>query len=242
MLQGLSTWKLSNDDIFVQAIDVPYTVASAQAFMQALYPPYSLPSTLQQNQLLDPSSLSSNGSYVEGPMGGYQYSALDTVGTTDPYVIYLTGTSNCDMFTIAAAQYYNTQEFNTTESEVRPLYQSLGHAVLEGILPQSQWGFDNAYMIYDYISYQYRHNATAYELLQGTSYQERYEQLYPLASQKQWEIYGDKSISGLIPGDQIRTVGGQTLAARIAGLLLNNVRSGGAQTVSIILQSLKNQS
>jgi hypothetical protein len=231
VLRGLSSWKVDNDDVFVQALDAQYTSASAMAFMQAFYPPYSLP-TSQQSPLLDPSAFSSNGTYVQAPLGGYQYSVVNTVGTTDPYIIYLTGTNNCEMFSMSAAEYYNTQAFNNTEAAVRTIYQSLGHAVLNGVLPQIQWSFSNAYMIYDYISYLYRHNSTAYQTLTGPGYQESFNQLYSLASEKQWEIYGDKSISGLILGDQIRTIGGQTLAARIAGLMLNNVGTNGARTVS----------
>lgn len=200
------------------------------AFMQAFYPPYSLPQG-EQSSLLDGSAFTSNGTYIEAPLNGYQYAIVNTVGTTDPYLIYLTGTNNCDMFELSAGDYYNSQEFNDTEASVRTIYQSLGHAMLNGVLPQSQWSYANAYMIYDYLSYQYRHNATSYAVLTGEGYEQSYERLYSLASQKQWDIYGDKSVSGLVLGDQIRTIGGQTLAARIAGLLLNNVGTAGASTV-----------
>ena len=232
MLRGLSSWKANPQDVFVQTLDSPYTFASAQSFMQAFYPPFSL----ENNGLaasLDPSAFSSNGSYITAPLGGYQYTSIDTVGITDPYIIYLTGTNNCQSFQRSAADYYNTDQFNDTEAAVRTVYQSLGHAVLNGILPQNQWSYANAYMIYDYLSYIYRHNSTAFQTLTGPGYQESYDRLYTLASQKQWEIYGDKSVSGLLLGDQIRTIGGQTLAARIAGLLLNNVGSGGLGTVSL---------
>jgi hypothetical protein len=230
MLQGLSSWKVDNQEVFVQTIESQYTAASATAFMQALYPPYNL-GTSDASSLQDSSALTNNGTYVEAPLNGYQYAVVNTVGTTDPYIIYLTGTNNCDSFSSSALDYYSSDSFNDTEVSVRTLYQSLGHAVLDGVLPQEQWSYSNAYMIYDYISYLYRHNSTAYETLSGPGYEESYEQLYGLASQKQWEIYGDKSVSGLFPGDSIRTIGGQTLAARIAGLLLNNVGTGGARTV-----------
>merc|ERR1711881_707303 len=138
--------------------------------------------------------------------------------------------NNCQSFSRSAADYYNTDSFNDTEAAVRTTYQSLGHAVLNGVLPQNQWSYSNAYMIYDYISYIYRHNSTAYQTLTGPGYQGSYDKLYTLASQKQWEIYGDKSVSGLVLGDQIRTIGGQTLAARIAGLLFNNIGTSGAST------------
>ncbi len=231
MLKGLSSWKVDNDEIFVQTIDSQYTSASAMAFMQALYPPYNLGSAIQTS-LSDTSALTNNGTYIAAPLNGYQYATVNTVGTTDPYIIYLTGTNNCDSFSSSALDYYSSEDFNETKAAVRTLYQSLGHAVLNGVLSQEQWSYANAYMIYDYISYQYRHNSTAYETLTGPGYQQSYEQLYGLASQKQWEIYGDQAPSGLFPGDKIRTIGGQTLAARIAGILLNNVGTDGAKTAS----------
>lgn len=177
------------------------------AFMQALYPPYNLGST-DETSLLDSSALTNNGTYIEAPLNGYQYAVVNTVGATDPYIIYLTGTNNCDSFSNSAVEYYSSASFNETEPAVRTLYQSLGHALLNGVLPQDQWSYSNAYMIYDYISYMYRHNATAFETLSGSGYEQSYEQLYGLASQKQWAIYGDKSVSGLFAGDEIRTIGG----------------------------------
>jgi hypothetical protein len=231
VIRGLSSWKVNNDDVFVQTLDSPYTSASAMAFMQAFYPPYTL-STMDQSAELDSSAYLSNGSYIEAPLGGYQYPIINTVGTTDPYVIYLTGTSNCEMFSRSAAEYYESDTFNETEAAVRTVYQSLGHSLLNGVLPQGQWSFANAYLIYDYLGYLYRHNATAYLTLMGDGYRQSYQRLYGLASEKQWDIYGDKSVSGSVPGDMIRTIGGQTLAARIAGLLLNNVGTEGEKTVS----------
>lgn len=204
--------------------------------MQAFYPPYNL-NSIDQSSELDSSAYSSNGSHVEAPLGGYQYPIINTVGTTDPYVIYLTGANNCQMFSRSAAEYYASDTFNDTEAGVRSVYQSLGHSLLNGVLPESQWSFANAYLIYDYLGYLFRHNSTAYLTLMGDGYRQSYQRLYGLASQKQWDIYGDKSVSGLVPGDMIRTIGGQTLAARIAGLLLNNVGTEGARTVSYLWSS-----
>ncbi|KIV98902.1 uncharacterized protein PV09_09348 [Verruconis gallopava] len=229
MLDGLSSWRVNNDAVFVQAVDSQYTVASATAFMQGLYPPYTL-GAANQSSILDPSAITSNGTYIEAPLNGYQYAVVNTVGSTDPYVIYLTGTNNCQSFGDSAQAYYSSETFNNTEEAVQTLYQSLGHAVLNGVIPQDQWSFANAYLIYDYISYQYNHNSTAYDILSGPGYKDSYDQLYGLASEKQWEIYGDQSVSGLFAGDKIRTIGGQTLAARAAGLLLNNIDTGGSST------------
>ena len=64
-IQGMSANELNNNQLYVMALDQQYNVASAQAFMQGLYPPYSLSSNdSDQVRLLDPTSLLANNSYV----------------------------------------------------------------------------------------------------------------------------------------------------------------------------------
>ena len=60
-LYGLSANSVNGRQLYVGALDEQYTVASAQAFLQGLYPPYTLNSSMAY--LMDPTSIS-NGSYV----------------------------------------------------------------------------------------------------------------------------------------------------------------------------------
>ena len=172
-----------------------------------------------------------NNSFVDAPLGGYQYAIVDTASEFDPYSIYLSGATNCANFDASATQYYQSAEFNVTEGLTRTMYQSLGHALLSGVLPQEQWSFSNGYMIYDYISYMNTHNSTAKDILNGPAYRDNIDQLGALASQKQWDIYANLTPSGMFLGDHIRTIGGQTLAARILGMLIDNIETGGAENV-----------
>ena len=61
-LWGLSAEAVDGQQLYVQALDTQASVASAQAFLQGLYPPYTL--TDQAAATLDPTSLLANGSYV----------------------------------------------------------------------------------------------------------------------------------------------------------------------------------
>jgi hypothetical protein len=227
MVTGLASYQLDNDQIFVQALDTEYTATSALAFMQAFYPPVAL--TNYTAKYVDPNAVLANGDYIEPPLNGYQYALIGTVGEYDPFSVFLTGTTNCAYYDESANLYYISEDFNRTDGRTRTFYQALGHAVLTGILPQSQWTFQNAFKIFDYVSYQYLHNATAKAILDGPAFRDPVAQLGFLASQKQYELFGDLSQSGIIMGDQIRAIAGKTLAARVLGLLMDNVGSSGAE-------------
>ena len=52
--------------VFVAALDQQYTIASAQAFMQGLYPPFQLVNngSTQEEAQIDPLGMLANGTYV----------------------------------------------------------------------------------------------------------------------------------------------------------------------------------
>lgn len=222
-IAGLSSWNLDNDQISVMTIDGESTDVAAQAFMQGFYPPYSLSSNASA-QYLDPSSVLSNDTYIDNPLNGYQYPLVQTFSALDPDSIYIVGTDNCAEWDLAQANYYNSPSFNDFDSSTLGFYQNIGPDFLSTVLPQADWSFENAYTIYDYVSYQNNHNATVASLLNTTTLYE----LYDLASQKEYNLTGDQSVSGLFNGDKIMTVAGQTLAARILTQLYLNIGTQGA--------------
>lgn len=66
-LQGLSASVPQDTQMYLLALDTQYTAASAQAFMQGLYPPYSLNSTAASESTgadLNELGFLGNGSYV----------------------------------------------------------------------------------------------------------------------------------------------------------------------------------
>jgi hypothetical protein len=209
-------------------MDVEYTTTSANAFMQAFYPPNSL--TNATAEFIEPSSMLADNTYVDTPLNGYQYALVDTVGQFDPYSVFLAGTNNCPFFDESALKYYYSEDFNDTQAKTRTMYQSIGHAVLNDVLPPSAWSYENGYLIHDYVSYMNLHNGTVQNTLSGPAYRGNIDQLAALASEKHWQIYGDLTASGIVFGDRIRAIAGQTLAARIMGLLMDNMGSSGVQS------------
>jgi hypothetical protein len=205
-------------------VDDEATGVAAQAFMQAFYPPHSLTSN-SSAETLDPSSVLANHTYIDNPLNGYQYPLIQTFTALDPSSIFISGTDNCLEWDLAMANYYNGAPFHDFDVDTWSFYQNLGPQVLSSVLPEAGWSFGNAYTIYDYVSYQINHNATAAKLLGGTGTLER---LYELASKKQYNITGDQSVSGRTKGDKIMTIAGQTLAAKIVWQLYLNVVTLGA--------------
>ena len=61
-LQGLNPNTIDPRQLYVMTLDEQFTVASAQAFTQGLYPPFMLNDTVVD--MLDGTSMLSNGSYV----------------------------------------------------------------------------------------------------------------------------------------------------------------------------------
>ena len=64
-IQGLSPNELNGEQLYVMALDQQWNVASAQAFMQGLYPPFSLGNNESDTaRLLDPTNFLANNTYV----------------------------------------------------------------------------------------------------------------------------------------------------------------------------------
>lgn len=136
-LVGISNYSIDNSELRVMTLDEEYLIASAQAFMQGLYPPF----TLSQGQAaqLDPTSVLANSSYVEYPLGGYQYPQIETFGISDLHAIYLDGANNCITQMISAQSYYNTPEFAQTKNATAALYREVGIATMSDVLDQTEW-------------------------------------------------------------------------------------------------------
>ncbi|RDI80955.1 hypothetical protein Vi05172_g9115 [Venturia inaequalis] len=234
VLTGLSSWSLDNEQVFVQTTDNMYTAQSATAFMQALYPPYTLPNSTAV--YLDPSSILSNSTYIEAPLNGYQYGVINTVSQYDPYSAYIDGTSSCPNFANSALQYYSSDDFNKTNARTTTMYQSIGEALLKGVLPRSDWGYANAYLIWDFVNYLNNHDPASKAILDDLDSRGDIDQMGALASKKQAQIYGDLTQSYFLPGDRIRATAGKTLAARMLGMLLDNMASlGKANKLSLFV-------
>ena len=74
-IAGLSAYTPDIQQLYVLAIDMQTTIASAQAFLQGFYPPFNLTSNDTEVRMLNPTSILANNSYVCSS-AGVQYTEL----------------------------------------------------------------------------------------------------------------------------------------------------------------------
>lgn len=202
----------------IEAIDAQYAVGSAQAFMQAFYPPHKF--NPAAGDIIDSDLTSSNGTYGQYPLGGYQYAMIETRSQYDPDSVWLNGVQSCTAANNAQGVYYSSPEANETWLETLPYYRSVGYQYMSDRSTIDDWGYMSAWSFYDTLDYLNRHNKTVSDALSANG---TLNNLLPvfgrLAAHKQWKLYGDLTVSGNTVGDEVLAVGGKTLAAKILALL-----------------------
>jgi len=158
-IRGISNYQLNAGEISILTTDDQYTIGSAQAFMQGLYPP--LADTPSQNYTYEAGiSNLANGTNVVAPLDGYQYPKIDTASSYDLNSVWIDGDKNCPAYTERMIEYYNTSDFAFLYESTLELYQALDDEYLDNIFSPSNLGYFNAYYVYDYLQYQYLHNST----------------------------------------------------------------------------------
>lgn len=224
-ITGLNSHQLDNEQTIILTPNDQPTIMGAQSFMQAFYPPYTLANGTAL--ALDPTSVLSDNTYIDNPMNGYQYPQIQTFGIYDPNLIYVSGESGCDEYTVAQSNYYNSASFVTFNASTASFYKQVGSALLTDVLRKDQMSFVNAYAIYDYLSYMNHHNSSFNTILSSSEYQGVMDKAYYYASLKAWNLHANLNVSGLHANDGILTIAGQTLAARVLSSLMFNYLTNG---------------
>lgn len=211
-IHGISTDEIDNTQIFVESTFDPFNTASAQAFMQGLYPPTNRTIANLKNQLAD-------GSQVQYPLGGYQYPQIYTASPWDPNSVWLAGGFNCNAYKSAGEQYLQSPDFQQTASATEAFYAGLEPDIFGGLLDSSMVNYQNAYNIFDYINYGYQWNST---IRRHLSVNDLF-QIQTLADKREHAVNGNVSTD-----NEISTIAGQTLSAYVLDLLINNIETNGA--------------
>ncbi|USW57035.1 Putative histidine phosphatase superfamily [Septoria linicola] len=238
-LVGLNTGTYDQLQTISMALEQQYNVATQQAFMQGLYPPFSPGSGNTTGAGLNPVNIVANGTgqgtYVSTPLNGYQYTQTRSAGPLDPNFVYLSGNLNCPAFDAAAQNARNTPQYDGTQEEFDGLYNTAGSAALIGVLNSTFWDYNNAYAIYDYLRYQAAHNATVRDAFSTLRWQASnvsfLDTLRWLADQQQYAQLGNISALNVVtkketlPGlsGSISTIAGNTLAARVLDSFSNAI-------------------
>lgn len=186
-----------------------FIVASAQAYMQSLYPPLKISS----RALLNPMSTLANGSIIDYPLGGYQYPQIYTASLLDPDSIYVAGDVNCPLYDAAAIGHVDSQESMKMRSATKDFYNNLESTIFNGIFEKSMVNYDEAYMIYDYLNYGYTHNQTVRKQLSEA------DVLRAKVLADQWIYATNGKASATGSETHIQTISGRTMAAQAIGFV-----------------------
>jgi hypothetical protein len=219
-IYGISEFQLDSNQVTMESAADQFIVASAQAFMQGLYPPLQISSN---DTFITSQSSLANGSNILSPLNGYQYPQIYTASRNDENSIWIAGEISCPSYTASSYEYYTSPEYATILDTSAEFYASLEQDFLNGIFTNSSVGFFDAYYIWDYLRYGFVHNTSIADHISEDAL------LYArtLADQLIFALNGNTSASGSTPGDEIRAVGGRTLATRIVEALYTNIDTNG---------------
>ncbi|KAF2680093.1 phosphoglycerate mutase-like protein [Lentithecium fluviatile CBS 122367] len=224
---------LNHEQLFIQTLNKPYLVSSAQAFMQGLYPPYS-PNATRPDILGDAVGELANGDVVQYPLEGYQYPRVQALGELDPESVYISGNENCPTSQVESAMYEITDEFLNTQTLEKRFYGDLELGWFEGDVQDWMLDYRYAYELHDYLNYAYNHNATTFAALSSndSSYAGVYDKVRYLANQDAYYRYGNAS--SYSPGASTdQAMAGKTLAALILGQFQKIITNNGNTTNGI---------
>ncbi|KAM3066052.1 hypothetical protein ACMFMG_010610 [Clarireedia jacksonii] len=193
-INGLSTSTIDNSQMQILSTSDGYVVASAQAFMQGLYPP-----VLGVN---GGSSILGNNSVVNYPLGGYQYPNINSLSPLDYNYIWIAGNEQCTEYIQA--------DLRSTEYSLEPIinnpsgfYLSQADTFFYGI-PKALLNYGNTLGLYEYALYQYNHNNSIYN---SSSSSRLLNTMYELASERAQLLNTPAKYSN------IQAISGQSLAS-----------------------------
>lgn len=219
-IAGISSFQLEYDQLTILSTDDQYVAASAQAFLQGLYPPLQ---TSSNYTYIAGQSTIQNGTNLVAPLQGYQYPNILTASSNDLSSIWVNGMDNCPSYMSSQNDYYGTDAFQTIQNSTDAFYAGLQPDFLNGVFSNASVGYFDAYYIYDYLNYASIHNTTVAELLSP----EDLTRAKILADDWVFALNADLSASGSTPGDRIRAIAGRTLATRILQAFYTTINTQG---------------
>lgn len=219
-IRNISPYQLFYDEMTVLSTTDQYVFASAQAFMQGLYPP--LLNSSGYTFITGQSGLA-NGSNVVAPLGGYNYPNIQAASSNDLSSIWVEGMNNCPAYAASSAEYLKGPDYQNNLQSTLSFYQSLGPEFLSPYFANSSMGYFDAFYIWDYLDFANTHNGTVAKNLAP----EDLTRAKILAADWLFALNANTSASGLSSGDHIRAISGRTLATRILSAFYNTINTQG---------------
>ncbi|KAK6541412.1 hypothetical protein TWF694_007224 [Orbilia ellipsospora] len=219
------------DYVDAETPDVSISSQSAMAFLQGIFPPVDLVSTVTSSDgesLLD----ADNSTFMNGPLQGYQYAPVVTYRSSDPQSIWIAGNlQQCDNQKNSMNLYFGSDDYRAVFQEAQPFYNSLYEEYFKGVFDLNLMVFFNAYVLYDYV---YQNRLAGNETLLKMS-DEDFQQLRVYANHLEFNMYANTTTSAdpnwkqADPTQNLREMGGRLLAGKIARTFRDTLASGGWQ-------------
>ena len=218
-IQYISPDELDSDEIGILSTEGQSAIASAQAFMQGLYPPLD---TSDDDDLYDQSSLNASA---------YQYPRVITLGRADLGFERIAGHDECPMYEAAQGSYKASSEFQRVAEQSTSFYERVYANALSDVLHQSEANYANAPSISEYLEYEFVHNSSLLDYLDGKDvFQAR-----SLANQYVYATNSNSSSWENATANDIRTIAGQTLASFVLQFFDESNKYAGSGTKLALL-------
>ncbi|KAF2745419.1 phosphoglycerate mutase-like protein [Sporormia fimetaria CBS 119925] len=211
-IEGLSTDYLDPGQLYIQTLDRAYMQASAQAFVQGMYPPFDVSEAEDGGGALVGNESSQGSGDV--PLPGFQYAPVQSLSEWDPQSVFVAGEQNCRSAVRASMQYYSTNEYAEKRKATQGFYDELDPELFGDQVDTID--YINAIQLYELLSYISAHNATTHPQLSNTTI---LSTLKSHADEISWYLWGnitnDSTDDYTLPPGDVRAMPGRTLAAHI---------------------------
>ncbi|KAL4964322.1 histidine phosphatase superfamily [Aspergillus stella-maris] len=219
---GISEDELVQSQVYAMAPAEQTLMKTANAILQGLYPPLDTNETETLN----------NGSSYDAPMGGAQFSIVNSVEANTPEAVWLSGDESCPAMTDIAYSFKMNGAYETKLRETRDFYRSFAD-VLENVTEYNgntpALSYEKAYDIFDLINVGLIHN----ESLRDAVSSDDLFQLRTLADSQQFGLNFD-------PSFPYGAIGARTLSWKIVAHLNETIASRGATKFSLLAGSYEN--
>ncbi|KAK1982345.1 histidine phosphatase superfamily [Colletotrichum cereale] len=237
-IQGMARNVLQHEQLAILSVPDSHVVASANAFMQGLYPPITMAFSADTGGTnISYSTLTGNS--TQYPLDGYQYPLIETLGLSDERSVAVRGNTECPQWRVSTTTAMQLDpSMKKLYEDSLPGYQSLfGTPPLnDGVIPLSSANFWDAYNLQQYVSYRYSHEQAIYDAMEA-GYAQQSDFLMTYARQQQLNMTSNKAVSGLQTGDMIRTIAGRTLAQKVVDAFRANSNYAGASSKMTLMFS-----
>ncbi|KAM5439029.1 hypothetical protein McanMca71_003431 [Microsporum canis] len=217
-IKGLSS-SLNNDEIQISSTSDQNVAASAQAFMQGLYPP-SIGLADSGNILSNMAD--ANGSTTDYPLNGYQYPLISTYRAEDPISAHISGHRNCPRHTEAVWAFASTKPYKDLFERTRSFYGGIYARMLVGVYTRDMASVLYAPLVYEYLNYQYTYNSTARGIISRADVEKARQYA------NEWAHETSSSADVSWSKDRMLAIGGRSLAYSIMFALQQNERTQGS--------------